>query len=185
MTGTPTFALPDLETLGPRIIVLGTSNAGKSTLALALSRKLQRQVVFLDLLRHLPDTDWELRDLASFERLHLHALEGESWIIEGNYSALLPMRLTRATGIILLDCNVVRRFARYLHRTLISHRTRAGGLTGGKDSLKWDMVGMILLKTPGKARRYSRMLRPTGLPMVECRTARQLDLLYRAWGLDR
>lgn len=66
-----------LETLGPRIVICGPSNAGKSTLARALERKLGLPAVYLDLLRHRPNTDWELKPADEFERLH--AEPGRDW----------------------------------------------------------------------------------------------------------
>jgi adenylate kinase family enzyme len=51
----------NLSDLGDRIVILGPSNSGKSTLADAIARKRGLQAVHLDLLFHLPNTDWEQR----------------------------------------------------------------------------------------------------------------------------
>ncbi len=50
-------SLPPLETLGKRIMVLGLTNSGKSTLAQALSVRLDIPAIHLDQLRHLPGTN--------------------------------------------------------------------------------------------------------------------------------
>ena len=50
-----------LEALGQRIMVCGPSNAGKSTLAVALARKLGATPFHVDLFRHQPDTNWVQR----------------------------------------------------------------------------------------------------------------------------
>ena len=50
--------IPPLSTLGRRIMVCGPSTAGKSTLAVAIGRKLGIPAMHVDLFRHLPDTDW-------------------------------------------------------------------------------------------------------------------------------
>ena len=47
-----------LNALGQRIMVMGPSNAGKSTLATAIGRRLELPIVHLDQLNHLPNTDW-------------------------------------------------------------------------------------------------------------------------------
>ncbi|MGV0817785.1 hypothetical protein [Martelella sp. AMO21009] len=91
----------DLDSLGTRIVVLGPSNAGKSTLAVALSRKLDIAAIHLDQFQHLPNTDWKPRPEAEFARLHDDAIMGERWVMDGNYSRLMPQRLARATGAIL------------------------------------------------------------------------------------
>lgn len=175
----------DMASLGRRIIVMGPSNAGKSTLATALSTKLEIDVVHLDQLRFQPDTDWVFRSDAEFKKLHDEAVAGDSWIIEGNYSALLQPRLSRATGVILLSSNSIFRLFRYLRRTMSGRSRRIGALEGGKDSLKWEMIDWILFKTRGSADRYAQVIRATGKPFVECSTAGRLDALYKHWSLTR
>ena len=129
-----------LAALGQRIMVWGPSNAGKSTLAVAIANKLAMPAMHVDLFRHLPDTDWVQRTDEDFAALHDAAIQQERWVMDGNYSALMPQRLARATGIILLGDNRWANLARYLRRTLFQKRTRPGSLAGNKDSLKWEMV---------------------------------------------
>jgi adenylate kinase family enzyme len=173
----------DLMAMGQRIVILGPSNAGKSTLAVALAQKLRVEAFHLDQLRHVPNTDWIMRDDIEFQQLHDEAVDGDCWIIEGNYSALWEPRLQRATGIILVNSSVTLRFVRYLKRTLISSHKRAGHLEGAKDSLKWGMIDWILFRTRKSAARTSKVIRVTGKPIVECHSARNLKGLYNAWGL--
>lgn len=66
-----------LHSVGERIVVLGPSNAGKSALAVALSKKLCFPTVHLDQLHHLPDTDWQPRPEPEFAALHDAAIRGE------------------------------------------------------------------------------------------------------------
>ena len=51
----------NLDTLGPRICILGPSNSGKSTLADAIAAKQGLEPIHLDRLYHLPHTDWQPR----------------------------------------------------------------------------------------------------------------------------
>ncbi|MEM7296380.1 MAG: hypothetical protein AAF330_07145 [Pseudomonadota bacterium] len=81
--------VPELSSLGLRIVIMGPSNAGKSTLAIAISTKLGIPVVHLDQLRHLPDTDWVPRRDDEFLQLHDAAIEEEAWVMDGNYTALI------------------------------------------------------------------------------------------------
>lgn len=173
-----------LVSLGPRIVVLGPSNSGKSTLAVAIAEKTKLPAVHLDQLRHIPNTNWQERSDDEFAQLHDSAIGEERWVMEGNYSALLPQRLHRATGFILLSSNVWFRYYRYLKRTLRNTQTRAGHLEGGQDRLSWQMTYWII-KTRNKAERYAGIIRETGKPCVACRTANELDALYQDWGLTR
>ena len=175
-------ALPDL---GPRILILGTSNSGKSTLAVALSERLGVPVVHLDQLRQTPQTDWEQRPEAEFAALHDAAIAEPAWVMDGNYAAYMPQRFDRATGAILLSANRWIRFARYLKRTLRNSRARAGHLDGAKDSVKWSMVHWILVVSPGREQKFARRIKESGLPHVICPNPRAVTALYADWGLTR
>lgn len=172
-----------LQALGNRIMVLGPSNAGKSTLALALSEKLDLPTVHLDQLQHLPNTDWRVRPEAEFKALHDHAIMANKWVMDGNYSRLMPRRFERATGAILITSNHWLRLARYLKRSLINPAARAGSLDGGQEYVKWEMINWILFKTPGNSVRYSNMIRNVPFPTIECRTINELNALYEEWNL--
>lgn len=171
-----------LESLGPRIVIMGPTNAGKSTLCKAISEKLHLPPVYLDQLHHQPNTDWVARPKAEFHGLQRDAIAQESWIMDGNYSGLIAERLARATGAILVDEHYTLRFARYIRRTLFE-RHRPGSLAGAQDSLKWSMIHWIW-KTRNSYDRYHAMVAPSGLPLVTCRSLRQVNRLYDAWGLD-
>ena len=173
----------DLHTLGKRIILLGPSNAGKSTLALALSDKLGVPVVHLDQLQHLPDTDWQPRPEEEFKQLHDDAICADAWVMDGNYSRLMPQRFERATGAILITSNRWVRLARYLKRTMINASARAGHLDGGRDRVTWRMIDWILFKTPNNAAKYASAIQRAGIPAVECHSIEELKALYRLWGL--
>jgi adenylate kinase family enzyme len=175
---------PSLEALGPRICILGPSNAGKSTLTVAIADKLDLPPIHLDLLYHKPYTNWEPRPREEFVAAHAEAVAGERWVMEGNYVGLLDTRLAHATGIILLGTDRWSAFARYLRRTLFQ-RGRIGALPGAQDSLKWLMIKYILLEQPKKRQRDIALLRASGLPMVKFDSLGELRRAYEAWGLSR
>ncbi len=175
--------MSSLSTLGQRIVIVGPSNSGKSTLAVAIAQKLSLQAVHLDQLRHLPNTNWLERPDEEFAQQHDAAILKESWVMEGNYSRLVPQRLDRASGIILLTSSVWLRYYRYLKRTLNNNSTRAGHLEGSQDNLSWKMTRWII-KTRNKAARYEEIIRKTGKPFVKCSTSKDLRTLYRDWDLS-
>jgi adenylate kinase family enzyme len=174
----------DLSELGDRICIMGPSNSGKSTLADAIARKIQTQVIHLDVLHHLPGTNWIPRPFADFERLHEIAIRAERWVIDGNYSRLLPPRLARATGFILLDICTALSLFRYIRRSFVRHG-RIGGLEGGKDSVKWEMLKHIAITTPKNRRRYAELEHLIELPKVCLFSAGQINACYSRWGLKR
>jgi adenylate kinase family enzyme len=174
-----------LSALGDRIMVCGPSNSGKSTLAVALAEKLGSEAFHVDLFRHLPDTDWVQRPDNEFAALHDAAIRKDRWVMDGNYSALMPQRFARATGIILLGDSRWANFRRYVWRTLFQKRTRPGSLAGDKDSLKWEMIRWILIVQPPLRERNRAFLRSAGLPMLELDSMAELNRLYADWGLER
>ncbi|MEM7330151.1 MAG: hypothetical protein AAF437_15515, partial [Pseudomonadota bacterium] len=176
-------AMLSLDQLGPRIMIMGPSNAGKSTLAVAMADKLALPAVHLDQLHHLPNTDWQPRPEAEFVALHEGAIAKDRWIIEGNYSRLIPRRFERATGVVFLTSGKWLRLARYFRRTFAEPGARAGHLEGGQEYIKWEMIDWILFKTPNNVVRYKKMIETAQLPTVSCHSARQLQALYQQWGL--
>lgn len=175
--------IPPLADLGPRIVIFGPSNSGKSTLAEALSHKLGIAAVHLDQLHHAPNTDWVPRPQHEFHALQRQAMAEDAWVMDGNYSALTGERLARATGAIVLDDNHWLRLARYFNRTLFQRR-RPGDLEGHKDSVKWYMIHWVAVASRHNGARYRAMVEATALPRVFCRSMSEVKALYVAWGLD-
>jgi adenylate kinase family enzyme len=172
-----------LDELGMRICIMGPSSSGKSTLAKAISDSKKLPAVHLDQLRHIPGSQWELRTNDEFTALHDAAIHDERWVIEGNYSRLLPERLERATGFILLDASAVPSVVRYLHRTW-SRRARVGGLDGTADRVTVSMIRYILGEGQADRRRYRLLFQGLSLPKVLLADRAALGRFYRdeVWG---
>lgn len=173
-----------LDELGPRICIMGPSNSGKSTLADAISQARGLTAIHLDQLHHLPHTDWVPRPADEFAALHDAAILGACWVIDGNYSRLLPRRLERATGVILLDVPTAVSLYRYLKRCWFDH-DRRGALEGGRDTVKWAMIRHITTATRANRARYARMFEDIRLPKVALKSTGALAAFYRSNDLRR
>lgn len=173
----------ELQDLGPRIIILGPSSSGKSTLATRISDKAQLPIVHLDQLFHQPNTDWVPQPFDIFQSLHDEAIKKDHWIMEGNYTKLLPKRLSRATGIILLDISAPLSLFRYIRR-IYSHKARYGALSGNQDSIKWGMIKHILVTTPKNRARYKAQFPTFNLPKIYLGNPEALKRAYREWELS-
>ena len=172
-----------LDDLGKRICIVGQSGSGKSTLANAISQTTGIEAVHLDQYRHRPGTQWQLRPNAEFEELHAAAIAADRWVMDGNYSQLLPARLARATGLILLDISTTQSFVRYVRRTLLSSR-RIGGL-GVRESLSWDMVKFILEKSAINRSRRMQLFADAQVPKIALTGTRAVQSFYQREGLQR
>lgn len=172
-----------LSELGTRICILGPSNSGKSTLAAAIAQKRGMNLVHLDQLHHLPNTDWQPRPAEEFKALHDAAIAGEQWVMEGNYSSCMPQRFLRATGLILLDVSMLLSLFRYTRRTLFEP-IRIGALEGCNDRFKWEMVHYIAVVTPMNRRRCAEIYRQSDLPKLWLPSRRAIRDCYEEWGLE-
>lgn len=84
-----------------RILVIGSAGAGKSTLSRQLSEQLNLPIVHLD--RHYWQPNWVPTPDEAWDRFVIEAAEREQWIMDGNYSRTLDLRLQRADTVIFLD----------------------------------------------------------------------------------
>jgi adenylate kinase family enzyme len=171
-----------LSDLGERIVVLGPSGSGKSTLAAAIGAARGLEVVHLDQLRHLPGTQWRMRPDDEFARLHDAAIAGDRWVMDGSYSALLPRRLERATGLIVTDVSTRVSLGRYVRRTL-GTGPRAGALDGTVDRLSWRMVRWIVFHTRRGRIDRRALFDAVELPKLLLAGIRGIDAFYDQEGL--
>ena len=84
-----------------RVIVIGSPGAGKSTFARDLRDKTGLPLYHLDNTWHKPDRTTISREEFD-ERLNA-ILAKDSWIIDGNYSRTLELRLKHCDTVFLLD----------------------------------------------------------------------------------
>lgn len=97
-----------------RVMIVGCSGSGKSTMAVELGKITGLPVQHLDLIHWKPR--WIEREKTEKSSL-IHNIESQDeWIIEGNYSATFPNRTARADVLIWLDLPLGLRVVRILKR---------------------------------------------------------------------
>src|SRR4051812_12611338 len=97
-----------------RIVVVGTSGAGKTTFARKLAEILQREPIELDALHWGPN--WTVRP--EFPERVKEVIAADTWLVEGNYSRVRDQIWERATAIVWLNYSFRIVFLRALTRTL-------------------------------------------------------------------
>jgi len=86
----------------PRIVVIGNSGGGKSTLTRRLAARHGLPHFEIDCL--LWREHWQLTSTEIYDRQHADIIQGEQWIVDGlGRRGSIPDRINRATQIILID----------------------------------------------------------------------------------
>lgn len=126
--------MPPAPEPSQRIVVIGSSCAGKSTLARALAGARRCDFIELDELFWAPA--WTPKPTAEFRRLVAEASAGGEWVAAGNYGTARDLLWGRATTIVWLDLSLARVFARGLRRTLARVTSGEPLFHGNRESLR-------------------------------------------------
>jgi adenylate kinase family enzyme len=102
--------------LGERIAIIGPAGSGKSTLARALGRRLELPVIHLD--AHFWSAGWVEAEKTQWRQTVQALAAAERWIIDGNYSSTMDLRLPLAETIVFLDFPRLLCLLRVLRRWL-------------------------------------------------------------------
>lgn len=121
-----------------RYVVIGTSGAGKTTFARTLAARLAVPHVELDALHW--DAGWTPCPTPEFRERVAHAIVGERWVADGNYSAVRDILWPRATHVVWLDFRRTVVFPRVIRRTLWRAVTRERMWAGNRESLRMSFL---------------------------------------------
>lgn len=125
-----------------RIIIIGCSCSGKSTLARALKEKLGLPLVHLDQLWW--GDNWQHVTKEEFDSRLAMALNMPQWIIDGNYSRTIGARLPKCDTIIYLDFSHWQCLWGLCQRVLGSYgKVRPDMAPGCPERFDWDFVKFI------------------------------------------
>lgn len=99
-----------------RIVVIGSSCAGKTTFATRLAGKLGLKHIELDALHWEPG--WKEAEVATFRTRVAEAVAGDAWVVDGNYtSRVKDLVWPRADTLVWLDPPLRTILARFLVRS--------------------------------------------------------------------
>lgn len=84
-----------------RVAIFGTSGAGKTTLALRISEKVDLCHIEVDGIFH--QANWTPLDEVTFLQRIEEKTQVPRWVTDGNYSTVRPLILARADTVVWLD----------------------------------------------------------------------------------
>ncbi len=130
-----------------RIVVVGTSGSGKTTVARRVALKLSIPHVELDALHWEPN--WAEVPLEVFRQRVSEAVGESRWIVDGNYSKVMDLVWDCADTVVWLDYSFTLVFWRVIVRTIRriltkeelwnGNRERASSLIG-RDSMPYWVI---------------------------------------------
>jgi len=137
-----------------RVVVVGTSCAGKTTLARRLAGVLASEHAELDSVYWGPE--WTPRP--NFIQTVRAIAQRPRWVIDGNYSAVRDIIWRRSSAIVWLDYSFARVFSRALRRTARRILTRERLYAGNRETVRNalldpDGIPWWVIRTHGKRRR--------------------------------
>ena len=148
-----------------RIVVLGTTGAGKTTLARQIAEALDVPHVELDYYRFRPN--WVEVPNDEFRESVREALRGDRWAADGNYGLARDVIWPRATLLVYLDYPIYVVMWRLFWRTIGRGVLRKELWHGNKEKLWWHFFSrqslfLWALKTHWRRRRQmpSQLARP-------------------------
>jgi adenylate kinase family enzyme len=115
-----------------RVVVIGNSGGGKSTLARRVAERYSLPYHEIDTI--LWEPGWRLADEATYKAEHARLIAEERWVLDGlGTRDSIPERLARATDIILIDMPV------WMHYRLAAERHIAW-ITGHREHVPAGMT---------------------------------------------
>ena len=123
---------------GTRIIVIGTSGAGKTTLARKTAARLGLPHIELDAINWQPGwRDLDRHDQPEFVRRVALAVQAERWVADGNYGSVRDMLWRRATHLVWLDYERPVVMARVIVRSVYRATLRGELWAGTGNRERW------------------------------------------------
>jgi len=122
-----------------RIVVVGTSGAGKTTLARRIAALLKLPHIELDAINWQSGwRDLTRHDPEEFVRRVNEAIRAEAWVLDGNYGPVRDRVWLRATHLVWLDYQRPVIMARVISRTLFRAVLRTELWAGNRE--RWRQL---------------------------------------------
>jgi len=127
-----------------KILVIGCCGAGKSTFSKKLQAILKLELIHLDQYYHKPN--WEEPKKVEWEKRVNNLVQKPSWIMDGNYSETMDIRIKNADTIIYLDYPILKCFWRVIKRVFKYNGIQRSDMANGcKEEFDLEFLYFVLM----------------------------------------
>ncbi|MFA5075965.1 MAG: topology modulation protein [Patescibacteria group bacterium] len=127
-----------------RILIIGSSGSGKSTIAKKIGEILSFPFVSLDQCYWQPG--WKSPEKSGWRKKVLELIKTDRWILEGNYKSTLDIIAPATDAIIFLDINRSVCLWRVFKRRIL--KDRIDKLNNCEEKVSLKLIRNILLEYP-------------------------------------
>lgn len=164
-----------------RVLVIGSSGAGKSVFAARLAERTGLPLIHLDAIYWSPG--WIKTPTDAWTRTVDALLARDAWVMDGNYAGTLDRRLAACDTALFLDLPRTVCLWRAVGRRIVYHRRSRPDMRAGCDErLTWQFIRWIWEypreRRPGVLARLAA-LRPDQRAVV-LRSAAEIETFLRA-----
>ncbi|MDU0206412.1 EutP/PduV family microcompartment system protein [Paenibacillus sp. MAH-36] len=139
-----------------RIMIIGSSGSGKTTLSQLLSKKFNLPLYHLDLFFWKPN--WVPTPDEEWKEFIKKLVKEDKWILDGNFTSTLDVRIQHADTIIFIDLPRALRLYRVVMRRLMKNRERPDINKHCKEQLDWKLLKSVwLFGEKKKTRNYEKV----------------------------
>ncbi|HEX6284540.1 MAG TPA: DNA topology modulation protein [Pyrinomonadaceae bacterium] len=125
-----------------RVLVIGSGGSGKSTFARRLGELLDIEVKHLD--KFYWRAGWQEPSKEEWLKTVNALVREESWIMDGNFSGTLEVRIQHCDTIVFLDLPRLLCLGRIARRRLLNHkRSRPDMAEGCPEKLDWSFIQWV------------------------------------------
>lgn len=153
-----------------KIVIVGSSSSGKTTLGRELSKKFAIPHQELDSFNWEPD--WIEAEHEVFRNRVDQFTSKEKWIIDGNYGRVHDLTIGRADTVIWLDYSLPLILFRFFRRSIRRSFTKEELWNGNRETLwnsilkKESLLKWILQVYPKNKIRYNEMMESKDYPNI-------------------
>lgn len=125
-----------------KVLVIGSSGAGKSVFAARLAERTGLPLIHLDALYWKPG--WIATPKDEWTRIVDDLLARDAWVMDGNYAGTLDRRLAACDTAVFLDVPRTVCLRRAVKRRIVHHgQSRPDMAPGNDERLTWEFVRWI------------------------------------------